>query len=264
LSLPASPSCVITGAGSGFGRALALALAPRRARLFLADINLEAAQATATAATAAGAAAATARRCDVSEIADVEALAAACDGRVDLVVNNAGVSSGGFIGELSLENWRWTLGVDLWGVIHGCHVFVPRLRAQGCGHVLNVASAAAFVTLPRMAAYNVAKAGVLSLSETLAAELDGTGVGVTALCPTFFKSDVVKSGRFADPRTRDLAERMFRHGIPAEKVVAAALEAVEKGELYCVPMADGRWMWRLKRLSPDLYRYLVQRTVRRM
>jgi short-subunit dehydrogenase len=145
-------------------------------------------------------------------------------------------------------------------VIHGCHVFTPRLRAQGSGHILNVASAAAFVAAPRMAAYNVAKAGVVSISETLAAELDGTGVGVTVLCPTFFKSDVVKSGRFADPRTRHLAEKMIRHGVSAEKVVAAALKAVERDEFYCVPMTDGRWMWRLKRLSPDLFRFLLQRT----
>ena len=263
MSLPASPMCVITGAGSGFGRALALALASRHARLMLADIDLETARATAAQAKQAGAMAATARRCDVSDLGDVEALAAACAGRIDLVVNNAGVSTGGLVGELSIEDWRWTLGVDLWGVIHGCHVFVPKLRAQGSGHVLNVASAAAFVAAPRMAAYNVAKAGVLSISETLVAELDGTGVNVTVLCPTFFKSDVVSSGRFTDEHTRHLAERMMAHGIPVEEVVAAALKAVERDELYCVPMANGRWLWRLKRLSPALYTRLIGRTTRK-
>ncbi|MCU0313836.1 MAG: SDR family NAD(P)-dependent oxidoreductase [Solirubrobacteraceae bacterium] len=263
MSLPASPTCVITGAGGGFGRALALELARRQARLLLSDVNLEAVQETARLATGAGAPAAAARRCDVSQAAEVEALCAAGDGRVDLVVNNAGVSTGGFIGELSLEDWRWTLDVDLWGVIHGCHFFTPRLRAQGSGHILNVASAAGFVAAPRMAAYNVAKAGVVSLSETLAAELEGTGVHVTALCPTFFKTDVVRSGRFTDERTRHLAEKMMAKGIPVEEVVRAALRAVERDELYCVPMADGRWLWRLKRLSPDLYRYLMSRTVKR-
>jgi short-subunit dehydrogenase len=173
------------------------------------------------------------------------------------------VSTGGLIGELSIEDWRWTLGVDLWGVIYGCHAFVPRLRAQGSGHVLNVASAAAFVAAPRMAAYNVAKAGVVSLSETLAAELYGTGVAVTVLCPTFFKTDVVRSGRFTDEKTRHLAERMIARGIAVEEVVAAALKAVERDEMYCVPMADGRWLWRLKRLSPDLYRRLMSRTVKK-
>jgi short-subunit dehydrogenase len=89
-------------------------------------------------------------------------------------------------------------------------------------------------------------------------------VGVTVLCPTFFQSDVVKSGRFADARSRELAEKMIRRGVAAEAVVAAALEAVERDELYCVPQADGRWIWRVKRFSPDLYRYMVTRTARRM
>jgi NAD(P)-dependent dehydrogenase (short-subunit alcohol dehydrogenase family) len=126
-------------------------------------------------------------RCDVTRLADVRSLAEACTGAVDLVVNNAGVGAGGRIGELSIEDWRWT-DVDLYGVIHGCHVFVPILREQGRGHVLNVASAAGLLCAPHMAAYNVAKAGVVALSETLAAELAGSGVGVTVLCPTFFKT----------------------------------------------------------------------------
>jgi NAD(P)-dependent dehydrogenase (short-subunit alcohol dehydrogenase family) len=263
MSLPESPYCVITGAGSGFGRALALELGRRHARLLLSDIDLAAAQETVRLATGTGATAAAAQRCDVSQLADVEALAAACAGRIDLVVNNAGVSSGGYIGELPIDVWRWTLDVDLWGVIHGCHVFTPRLRAQGSGHILNVASAAAFVAAPRMAAYNVAKAGALSISETLAAELSGSGVGVTALCPTFFQSDVVRSGRFTDEHTRDLAQRMMKHGIPVEAVVREALRAVERDELYCVPMADGRWIWRLKRLSPAFYTWLLGRNVRK-
>jgi NAD(P)-dependent dehydrogenase (short-subunit alcohol dehydrogenase family) len=263
MPLPTSPSCVITGAGGGFGRALALELARRHARLVLSDIDLEAARATTRQATAAGAAAAQAHRCDVRLLVEVEALAAACEGRLDLVVNNAGVSTGGLVGELSIDDWRWTLDVDLWGVIHGCHVFTPRLRAQGSGHFLNVASAAAFAATPRMAAYNVAKAGVVSLSETLAAELVETGVGVTALCPTFFQSDVVRSGRFTDERTRQLAERMMRHGIAVEEVVQAALRAVERGDLYCVPMANGRWIWRLKRLAPALYARLIGKTTQK-
>jgi len=263
MSLPSHPFCVITGAGAGFGRALALALARRRARLLLSDIDADAAQETARRALDAGAPEARSRRCDVSKLAEVEALAAACEGRIDLVVNNAGVSSGGLIGELSIEDWRWTLDVDLWGVIHGCHVFTPRLRAQGGGHILNVASAAAFVAAPRMAAYNVAKAGAVSVSETLAAELTGTGVGVTVLCPTFFKSDVVKSGRFTDEHTRNLAERMMSKGIDVEEVVRAALRAVEHDDLYCVPMTNGRWLWRLKRLAPEWYTRRLGATTRK-
>jgi short-subunit dehydrogenase len=189
--------------------------------------------------------------CDVTKLADVEALAATCDGPVDLVVNNAGVATGGLIGELPIEDWRWTIEVDLFGVIYGCHVFVPILKKQGRGHILNVASAAGLLSAPGMAAYNVAKAGVISLSETLGAELRGTGVGVTALCPMFFKTNIVEGGRFCDENLRTVGARLVNEGkMTAEDVARAAIAAVEKDQLYSVPMADGRWAWRLKRVMP--------------
>ena len=141
--------------------------------------------------------------------------------------------------------------------LHGCHVFVPILRRQNRGHVLNVASAAGLISTPRMAAYNAAKAGVVALSETLAAELGGTEVGVTVLCPSFFQTDIVNSGRFADEKTRTLAHKLMSRGVPVEGVVLAALDAVDRGDLYAVPMADARWMWRLKRAMPSTFGRLV-------
>jgi NAD(P)-dependent dehydrogenase (short-subunit alcohol dehydrogenase family) len=257
MGLPSSACSVITGAGAGFGRALALELAGRGGRLVLSDVDVSAVEETARLARARGAADARAFACDVTRLADLEALAAACDRPIDLVVNNAGVSSGGLIGELPVEDWRWTIEVDLFGVLHGCHVFVPRLRKQGHGHVLNVASAAGLLCAPRMGAYNVAKAGVVALSETLAAELEGTAIGVTVLCPTFFETNIVRSGRFTDPKTRAFADRMMKRARPVEEVVLAALASVERGELYSVPMADGRWLWRLKRAVPGSYRGIV-------
>ncbi len=251
---------VITGAGSGFGRALALELAGRGGHLVLSDIDLSAAQETAQLARQRGARDATALACDVRQPAQVEALTAACSGPIDLVVNNAGVGSGGRVGELSLDTWKWTLEVDLYGVIYGCHVFVPLLRKQGHGHILNVASAAGLLCAPRMAAYNVAKAGVVALSETLSVELMGSGVGVTVLCPTFFRTNIVAAGHFTDEETRVQAHRMMATGRPVHEVVLAALSAVDRNELYCVPMADGRWLWRLKRASPLLLgKLLAQR-----
>lgn len=259
MPLPPAPRAVLTGAGSGFGRALALELAARQAHLVLSDVNLAGCEETARLALAQGAASALAVRCDVTQVEDVEALSRACEGEVDLVVNNAGVSSGGRVGELPLASWRWTIEVDLFGVIHGCHVFVPRLRAQGHGHVLNVASAAGLISAPKAGAYNVAKAGVVALSETLKAELVGTRIGVTALCPTFFKTGIAANGRFADERTRQSAERLVDGGIDAQTVARAALRSVERDELYAVPMADGRWAWRLKRLAPERFATLVRR-----
>ncbi len=264
MKLPENPFAVITGAGSGFGRALALELARRGGRLLLSDKNLEATEESARLAREAGAKEARAMACDVTRVEDVEALAAACDGRVDLVVNNAGVSSGGLIGELSLDIWRWTLDVDLWGVIHGCHVFVPILRRQGSGNVLNMASAAGLLSAPRMGAYNVAKAGVVSLSETLAGELKGTGIGVTVLCPTFFRTNIAASGQFTSDDIKKSAERLVNRGKSAEMVARAALHSVETDELYCVPMADGRWAWRIKRAVPRAFAGLAGKLAKRM
>lgn len=263
MRLPDAPQSVITGAGSGFGRALALELARREARLILGDVDREGCEESARLALAAGARSARAMVCDVTKLADVEALAAACDGPIDLLVNNAGVATGGRIGELSIEDWRWTLDVDLLGVVHGCHVFVPRLRAQGRGHVLNVASAAGIVAAPGMGAYNAAKAGVIALSETLSAELFGTAVGVTVLCPTFFKTNIARSGRYTDAISRAAAERMVDGGKTAEEIAGAALRAVERGQLYSIPMHDAAWLWRLKRLAPDTFRLLVARFAQR-
>ena len=168
MSLVDAPRAVVTGAGSGLGRAFCHELRKRGARLICADIDEAAAQKTA--AEVGG----TAVRCDVAKIEDVEALAAAADralGGVDLVINNAGVAVAGHVGDVSLDDWRWIMGVNLWGVIYGCHVFAPRLRKQGRGHILNVASAAGLLAPPGMAPYNVTKAAVVALSETLCAEL---------------------------------------------------------------------------------------------
>lgn len=255
--------CVITGAASGFGRALALELSARGAGLLLSDVALPELDETARLCRERGARKVVAMKCDVSRAEDVRALVPACAGEtVSLVANNAGVGCGGTFEGLSLEDWKWTLGIDLDGVIHGCHAFLPLLRKQGSGHLLNVASAADLMNLPRMGPYNVAKAGVISLSETLHGELLGSGVGVTVLCPTFFKTPILESARFGDGASADMARLMMARGLSVEKVVRRALDAVERGSLYCVPMADGRLLWRLKRLAPAPFMALVARISR--
>jgi len=263
MHLPSEPRVVVTGAGSGLGRALCVVLASRGARLLASDLNLDAVEETCRLAERSGAKIARATRCDVTKLADVERLGDEADreiGGVDLVCNNAGVGAGGRVGEVSIEDWRWVIDVDLWGVVHGCHVFVPRLRAQRSGHVLNVASAAGLLCAPRMAPYNVAKAGVVALSETLACELHDDGVGVTVLCPTFFKTNIVNAGRFTHAGDRKLGSKMMdRAKHSAEDIARLAVRAIERGDLYAVPMADGRWMWRIKRASPEGFRSLVQR-----
>lgn len=199
-------AAVITGAGSGIGAAFATELARRGGRVVCSDIDENAARATAGAIGNEGGDA-LAVRCDVAQIDDVHRLAVDAQdwfgGPPTLVINNAGVGAGGMpIGDVSLDDWQWALGINLWGPIHRCHVFAPILREASSsgqlGGIINVASAAAFGAAPGMAAYNVSKAGVLSLSETLAAELSGTGVNVTVLCPTFVKTNIVEAGRITD------------------------------------------------------------------
>ena len=191
-------AAVITGAGSGIGAAFAVELARTGGRVVCSDIDENAARALPTRSTP-RAAKRSALRCDVSQIDDVHCLAADAQdwfgGPPTVVINNAGVGAGGLpIGEVSLDDWHWVLGINLWGPIHGCHVFAPILREAGYGGIINVASAAAFGAAPGMAAYNVSKAGVLSLSETLAAELSGTGVNVTVLVPDI-RQDQYRRGR---------------------------------------------------------------------
>jgi NAD(P)-dependent dehydrogenase (short-subunit alcohol dehydrogenase family) len=253
-------SAVVTGAGSGIGRAFAHEIARRGGRVVCADIDLAAAKATAAAVSAQGVGAAHPVACDVSDLDQVRDLAEAArlwlDGPVDLVVNNAGIATGGgYVEDTSTADWRRTLEINLWGVIHGCQVFTPGLRALGRGGVINVASAAAFAAAPRMGAYNVSKAGVLSLSETMAAELSGTGVRVTVLCPTFVRTNLVNAGRVDDAAAKLANDLMAWVGFSPERVAAMTLDAHDRGRLYVLPQFDARLVWAAKRMLPTVYTY---------
>ncbi|WP_022957022.1 SDR family NAD(P)-dependent oxidoreductase [Perlucidibaca piscinae] len=250
-------SAVVTGAGSGIGRAFAVELAARGGRVVCADINLATAQDTVDLIDAAGGKA-LAVRCDVSLLADVEALAVVAEdwlqGQVDLVINNAGVGAGGqLIGETPIADWQWTLSINLWGIVHGCHVFAPKLRALGHGGIINVCSTASFAAAPKMGPYNVSKAAALALSETLAAEMAGTGVAVTALCPTWVKTNIASSGRISASSSRLAEKLMARFGVAPERVAKTTLDALDRSRLYVLPQLDARMVWRSKRLAPALY-----------
>ena len=263
-------AAVITGAGSGIGAAFAVELARRGGRVVCSDVDAAAARRTAEAITAAGGRASSAA-CDVTRIDDVHQLAAHAEtffeGPPTLVINNAGVGAGGSaIGDIDLEDWNWVLGVNLWGPINGCHVFTPILREAAssgrAGGIINVASAAAFGAVPGMAAYSVSKAGVLSLSETLAAELSGTGINVTVLCPTFVKTNIVESGRISG-RSTQLADRLMRWtGLSPERVARTCLDTNDRGGLYCLPQPDARIGWGIKRFTPTVYTRAVGLTIR--
>ena len=248
---------VITGAGSGIGAAFAAELARRGGRIVCSDIDEKASRATADVIIDAGGEA-LATRCDVTRLDDVSGLAEVAQdwfgGPPTLVINNAGVGAGGTaIGETEIDDWNWVLGINLWGPIHGCHVFAPILRKAHYGGIINVASAAAFGAAPGMAAYNVSKAGVLSLSETLAAEMSGSGVHVTVLCPTFVKTNIVDAGRITE-RSTQMAGRLMRWtGFSPERVARTCLDTLDRGGLYCMPQPDARIGWGIKRFTPTVY-----------
>ena len=177
----------ITGAGSGLGRALSLELAKQGWRILVADIQEERAQETLHLVTQAGGSG-EAFCCDVTAKNQVAAMADKVFrewGGVDLLINNAGVSMAGFVGRSPLENWQWIVDIDLWGVIYGCHYFIPQMKKMGVGHIVNIASNAGISSLPEMAAYNVAKAGVISLSETLRSELAPYNMALLQYAPHF-------------------------------------------------------------------------------
>jgi NAD(P)-dependent dehydrogenase (short-subunit alcohol dehydrogenase family) len=251
---------VVTGAGSGIGAAFAIELAKRGSRVVCSDIDEVAAKRTVTAIGEFGGEA-VAIPCDVTQFDNVQDLAVQSQSwfgaAPTLVINNAGVGSGGApIGQLPLEDWQWVLGINLWGPIHGSHVFAPILRAGDSDvprGIINVASAAAFGAAPGMGAYNVSKAGVLMLSETLAAELSGTGVKVTVLCPTFVKTNILEAGRIST-ETNQFAHKIMRWtGVSADKVARTCLDAHDRGDLYCMPQLEAKFGWNIKRLAPGTY-----------
>ncbi|WP_067974300.1 SDR family NAD(P)-dependent oxidoreductase [Mycolicibacter icosiumassiliensis] len=254
----ANARAVVTGAGSGIGRSFALELARRGGEVICADINADRAAETVALIEQLPTGTAHAVQCDVSDRGAIELLAARAQeifgGPPTLVINNAGVGIGGKpVGDIGFEDWDWALGINLWGVVYGCEVFTPLLREAGRGGIINVASAAGFAAAPSMAAYNVSKAGVMSLSETLAAELDGTGIAVTVLCPTFVKTNVFTDGRIT-PASMSLSQQLARWtGLSADNVAARTLDAHDSGRLYVVPQLDATVIWHLKRHFPGLY-----------
>lgn len=260
MKLPDESGCVVTGAASGLGRALARELARRGGRVVVSDIDLEGAEATVEELRRGGAQA-WAIRCDVREYEEVEALEARARellGEVDFVANNAGVAAGGYVGDIPLDDWRWAIDINLWGVIHGCRAFLPAMKDRNRGWILNVASAAGFVCLPQFAPYNVSKAGVIALTETMRAELADHDVSVSVLCPSFFATRIADSSRGDDDNILDLSRRLMSASkLSADDVAKHALTSLERGRLYGLPMNHARAIWWAKRTAPQAFHGVV-------
>jgi len=248
---------VVTGAGSGIGRSFAIELAKRGGSIVCADINLEAAQETVKLVEQFGQTA-FAVQCDVGQAEQVQALADQAEQLLEhpvtLIINNAGVGLGGKFDEMSLEDWKWCMHVNLWGVIHGCHAFVPKLKKLGYGAIINVASAASYTAAPEMSVYNVTKAGVLALSETLSAELRKFNIKVNVLCPTLVPTNIIKNGRIPGRYSKLADHALMNYAMTTSDAVAnLTLNRLDRGQLYTTPQIDAKLFWLMKRTSPTLY-----------
>lgn len=249
-------NAVITGAGSGLGRELCLKLAQRQYNILLADVNMAGARETLDMVRKAGGDG-DVYECDVTKKEAVEQMASyAFDKfkKVDLLINNAGVTCAGFTGEIPVENWQWCIDIDMWGMIYGCHYFIPRMKAQGGGYIINVASEAGLVCLPEMGPYNVAKAAVIALSETIKTELAPHNIGVTVVCPSFFKTNLLKTMRYQTEFQKELAQTTFDCGrLSAADIAGCVVKAMDKNRLYVVPGVSAKLIWLNKRFSPEWY-----------
>lgn len=161
-----------------------------------------------------------------------------------------------------MEDWAWVLDIDLMGVVRGCHQFAAMMKHQKAGHIVNVASFAGLSGLPFIAAYGVAKAGVVALSEALRAEMFPHGVGVTVACPAFVKTGLLESFRSTKPETRaKVTNWMETSGVSAEEIAEEIARAVRQNKFLLLTHPKTRTAWRLKRWFPErYYRMIAQRS----
>jgi NAD(P)-dependent dehydrogenase (short-subunit alcohol dehydrogenase family) len=268
----AGRSVLVTGAASGIGRATALACAERGADLAICDVDEEGLARTEKELCARGRPV-LARRVDVASAEQMAGFADAVHERVaavDLLVNNAGVGLGGGFLDTRLEDWDWIVSINLRGVVHGCHFFVPRMRDRGLGgHVVNVASAAGYFASEALAAYSTTKFAVLGLSEALREELARHGIGVTAVCPGIIDTPITRNARLRGPAAehpdarRRMIEAYQRRGYGPERVARNLLRAVQRNRAVA-PISPEAWaLYYLKRFAPGLLRALGAALARR-
>ncbi|MFE1825629.1 SDR family oxidoreductase [Streptomyces yangpuensis] len=260
---------LVTGAASGIGRATAFAFAEAGARVVAVDRDAEGAARTADMARLVGAPEAWAECVDVSDEQAMEKLAAkvaAEYGIVDVLVNNAGVGLSGAFLDTTAEDWKKVLDVNLWGVIHGCRIFGKQMaeRGQG-GHIVNTASAAAYLPSRTLPAYSTSKAAVLMLSECLRAELASKSIGVSAICPGIVNTNITATSRFAgvdeaeEKRRQERSSRLYGlRNFPPEKVADAILRAVVRNEAVVPVTPESKGALWMSRFAPRALRRIAR------
>ncbi len=259
---------VITGAGGGLGRALALDLAGRGCHLALVDVSKEAVEKTAKAVSPEPIRVSQ-HTADVTDADRMQALVGEvleAHGGVNLLVNNAGITIQKNFATHSLGDWERMIGINLWGVIHGCHFFKDALVAADEAHVVNLSSMSAFAGLPGQTSYCATKAGVKALSESLYAEWHLDGIGVTSVHPGAIRTEMIQA-TLAESDDVEAARRNYelaqRTGVDPEHAARRILEAVEKEKVRVRIGRDSLILDWLKRLAPvRIHRLMIKIAVR--
>jgi short-subunit dehydrogenase len=249
----------ITGASSGLGLELTQALATDGWSLGLFDRNVERLAAVEARFVESGvpllAYPGDVTHADELTVA-VNSFAATHDG-LDVMINNAGVAGSGDFMEISLEDWRWIVDINLMGVVHGCRAAIPHLQRNGCGLLINVASAAGFASAPGMSSYSATKAAVLSLSESLAGELRSSQTQVSVVMPTFFKTSLLESFRGPQYALARATSLMMSSSYSAAAAAHDVLSRAGRGHTYIPLPASARMLWRVKRWMPSFFLRVV-------
>lgn len=244
---------LITGAGSGLGRALAKRYARAGYAVAVADIHLGRAEETVAEL---GGDPHLALPVDVGNDTSVTQLRDALNARwnsLDVLINNAGVASGGSLIDSTMDEWQWMLNINLLGVVRGCKTFLPDMLGRGRGQIINIASFAGLAAAPQIMTYGVAKAGVVTLSEQLRAEVHARGIVVSVVCPSFFPTNLCENFR-GDERMKQTATRLMEKAkVSADDVADVIFEQARKGAPLILPTGDEAWRWRLKRFLPNFY-----------
>jgi short-subunit dehydrogenase len=247
---------VITGAGSGIGLKLALEFARMNWRIAIAEINKQRAEEASRLVSKEGGKPLVIQ-CDVTKPEDFKKVLKAVEQEwkgVDILVNNAGVAAGGTFEEIPLDKWEWILAINQKSVVYGCCTFLPMFKKQKSGYIVNVASNAGIASLPLMGSYNMTKAAVISISETLKSELSSFNIGVSVVCPTFVNTNLFVDPTAVDERTKKLVDTFFDNtAASSEKVAQHIVRSIRKNRLYVITQRDGKFMWRMKRMNPELY-----------
>lgn len=260
----------ITGGASGLGRALAERYAADGWRVLIGDINEQRGREAESVLGDLGEV-----RFRLLDVTDEDSLIAAREwleaewGGLDVLVNNAGVAAAGRIERIPRGDWDWILDINLMGVVRGCRVFVPLFKRQGYGHIVNIASMAGLLNVPVMSSYNVTKAGVVALSETLRFELEPWGVRTTVVCPSFFRTNLHENLRTPEPGMAETVDTLLQgSAISAGDIASMIREAVDRKHFMVLPHRQGRRAWLFKRYLPWLFnrgmRKLAQRYRRKL